>query len=85
MNVEIIDQLIEQDPSLESSRPALEAMNEGASCIHKSWGLGKITGFDTDRGMLLIDFEEDDRKRMDMIYDEINRINKLSIEEIITS
>ena len=56
MNVEIIDQLIAQDPSLESSRSALESMNVGASCIHKSWGLGKITGFEAERGMLLIDF-----------------------------
>ena len=70
MNVEIIDQLIAQDPSLESSRSALEAMNEGASCIHKSWGLGKITGFEADRGMLLIDFEDGERKShaMDPVF-----------------
>lgn len=85
MNVEIIDQLIEQDPSLESSRPALEAMNEGASCIHNSWGLGKITGFDTDRGMLLIDFEEDDRKShaMDPVFC-LGKIEFLEADHIIS-
>ena len=85
MNVEIIDQLIEQDPSLESSRPALEAMNEGASCIHKSWGLGKIIGFDTDRGMLLIDFEEDDRKShaMDPVFC-LGKIEFLEDDHIIS-
>ena len=41
MNVEIIDRLIDQDPALESSRLALEAMKEGACCIHRSWGFGK--------------------------------------------
>lgn len=85
MNVEIIDQLIEQDPSLESSRPALEAMNEGASCIHRSWGLGKVTGFDTDRGMLLIDFEDDERKShaMDPVFC-LGKIEFLELDHIIS-
>ena len=64
MNVEIIDRLIDQDPTLESSRSALEAMKEGACCIHRSWGLGRISGYETDRGMILIDFEEDDKKKV---------------------
>ena len=70
MNPEVIDQLVEKDPSLESSRPALEAMKEGACCIHRSWGFGQITGFDNDRGMVLIDFEEEDRKShaMDPVF-----------------
>ena len=65
MNTETIDRLIENDPKLTGSREALEAMQPGAYCIHRSWGFGKITGFDPDRGdhgMLLIDFEEEDRK-----------------------
>ena len=64
MNTETIDRLIENDPKLAGSRDALEAMQPGAYCIHRSWGFGKITGFDSDRGdhgMLLIDFEEEDR------------------------
>ena len=70
MNVDIIDRLIDQDPTLESSRSALEAMKEGACCIHRSWGLGRISGYETDRGMILIDFEEDDKKchAMDPIF-----------------
>ena len=85
MNVENIDQLIEKDPSLESSRPALEAMTEGASCIHRSWGLGKITGFDSDRGMLLIDFEEGERKShaMDPIFC-LGKIEVLEEDHIIS-
>ena len=62
MNVEIIDRLIDQDPALESSRAALEAMKEGACCIHRSWGFGKISGFEAEKGMILVDFEEDELK-----------------------
>ncbi len=85
MNVDIIDQLIVKDPSLESSRPALEAMTEGAYCIHKSWGLGKIVGFESDRSMLLIDFEEDDRKShaMDPVFC-LGKIEVLDSENIIS-
>ena len=70
MNVETVDRLIEKDPSLESSRSALEAMKEGASCIHRAWGVGKITGFEADRGMIVVDFEEGERKShaMDPVF-----------------
>ena len=85
MNVEIIDQLIVTDPSLESSRQALEAMTEGAYCIHRSWGLGKISGFDQDRKMLLIDFEDDERKShaMDPVFC-LGKIEVLEAEHIIS-
>ena len=85
MNPEIVDQLVEKDPSLESSRPALEAMKEGACCIHRSWGLGQISGFDQDRGMVLIDFEEDDRKShaMDPVFC-IGKLEVLADEHILS-
>ena len=79
MNVDIIDRLIDQDPTLESSRSALEAMKEGACCIHRSWGLGRISGYETDRGMILIDFEEDDKKSHAM--DPIFCLGKLEVLE----
>jgi hypothetical protein len=54
--------------------------------VNKSGGLRELKklGFKTFHPFINEDYdnEEDDRKRMDMIYDEINRINKLSIEEI---
>jgi len=70
MNAEIIDRLIEQDPTLESSRAALEAMKEGTFCIHRSWGFGKISGYDSDRAMILVDFESEDRTNhpMDPVF-----------------
>jgi len=77
MNVETVDRLIEKDPSLESSRSALEAMKEGASCIHRAWGVGKITGFEADRGMIVVDFEERERKSHAM--DPVFCLDKLEI------
>jgi len=70
MNTEVIDRLVEKDPALESSRPVLESMNTGTYCIHRSWGFGVISGYDGDRGMILIDFEGDDRKNhaMDPVF-----------------
>jgi transcription elongation GreA/GreB family factor len=79
MNVEIIDRLIDQDPTLESSRSAFEAMKEGACCIHRSWGLGRISGYESDRGMILVDFEEDERKSHAM--DPIFCLGKLEVLE----
>ena len=77
MNVETVDRLIEKDPSLESSRSALEVMKEGASCIHRAWGVGKITGFEADRGMIVVDFEEGERKSHAM--DPVFCLDKLEI------
>lgn len=77
MNVETVDRLIEKDPSLESSRSALEAMKEGASCIHRAWGVGKITGFEAERGMIVVDFEEGERKSHAM--DPVFCLDKLEI------
>ena len=77
MNTEVIDRLVEKDPSLESSRPVLESMNPGTYCIHRSWGFGLISGFDDDRGMILIDFEDDERTSHAM--DPIFCIDKLEL------
>jgi transcription elongation GreA/GreB family factor len=79
MNAEIIDRLIEQDPTLESSRTALKALKDGAYCIHRSWGFGKITGYDAEKGMILVDFEQDDRKSHPM--DPVFCLGKLEVLE----
>ena len=85
MNVEIVDRLIEKDPSLESSRSALEAMKEGASCIHRAWGVGKITGFEGDRGMIVVDFEDGERKShaMDPVFC-LDKLEVLDDDHIIS-
>ena len=77
MNTEVIDRLVEKDPSLESSRPILESMIPGTYCIHRSWGFGMISGFDDERGMILIDFEDDERSSHAM--DPVFCIDKLDL------
>ena len=85
MNTEVIDRLIEKDPSLESSRPVLELMNPGTYCIHRSWGFGLISGFDEGRGMILIDFEDDERTShaMDPIFC-IDKLELLAEDHILS-
>lgn len=85
MNVEIVDRLIEKDPSLESSRTALEAMKEGAICIHRAWGVGRISGFEAETGMILVDFEEGERKShaMDPVFC-IDKLEVLTDDHVIS-
>ena len=85
MNVEIVDRLIEKDPSLESSRTALEAMKEGAICIHRAWGVGRISGFEAEAGMILVDFEEGERKShaMDPVFC-IDKLEVLADDHVIS-
>ena len=84
MNTEVIDRLVEKDPSLETSRTVLESMNPGTYCIHRSWGFGLIAGFDEDRGMILIDFEDDERTShaMDPVFC-IDKLELLPEESIL--
>ena len=85
MNTEVIDRLVEKDPSLDTSRTVLESMNPGTYCIHRSWGFGLIAGFDEDRGMILIDFEDDERTShaMDPVFC-IDKLELLPEESILT-
>jgi len=85
MNTEVIDRLVEKDPSLETSRTILESMNPGTYCIHRSWGFGVISGFDEDRGMILIDFEDDERTShaMDPVFC-IDKLELLSEDSILS-
>jgi len=57
MNKEAIDLLIRKHPDLKGAREKLEAMQEGAWCIHRSWGMGKIREYDEKANRLIIDFE----------------------------
>lgn len=58
MNQEAIDLLIQKTPRLKRYRAKLEAMQPGNYCVHRTWGMGKIQGFDAQENKLIIDFEE---------------------------
>lgn len=67
MTKEEIDALISKNPELASIRERLEAMKPGTYCMHRSWGLGKVVGYDPATERLLFDFPEVGKKehRMD--------------------
>ena len=85
MNNEAIDSLIAENPKLSDDRKALEAMQPGSHCIHRSWGLGQIQGYDEAHGKLLIDFEEGDMKghAMDPVFC-IGKLEVLSPEHALS-
>lgn len=58
MTKEEIDALILKNPELSAIREKLEAMKDGAFCMHRAWGLGKITGYDSAAQRLIVDFPE---------------------------
>ena len=58
MNKEAIDLLIQKRPALRRSRAKLEAMQPGAYCVHRAWGLGQIKDYDERENRLIIDFQE---------------------------
>ncbi|MEY3001507.1 MAG: hypothetical protein RL648_1721, partial [Verrucomicrobiota bacterium] len=55
---EAIDLLIQKSPNLKKYRQKLEAMQPGAYCVHRAWGLGQIKQYDERENRLLIDFAE---------------------------
>lgn len=83
MNKDDIDLLIQRQPNLESSREKLELMQAGKYCIHRSWGIGKITEYNTQDSKLIIDFEGGKSGHaMDPVFC-IDRLNILAPESMI--
>jgi len=83
MNTEAIDLLIKTHPKLSSSRSQFEAMQAGAYCIHRSWGLGLITAYDDKDGKLIIDFEEGKKGHaMDPVFC-VGRLEILNAQNLI--
>ena len=62
MNKEAIEMLVSKHPDLKGSLEKLEAMQPGAYCIHRSWGIGVIRDYDEKSQRLIIDFEDSDKK-----------------------
>jgi transcription elongation factor GreA len=58
MNKEAIDLLIQKTPRMRKFRAKLEAMQPGAYCVHRAWGLGQIKAYDERENRLIIDFVE---------------------------
>ena len=68
MNEDAVQELIHRKPELKPARAKLEAMQPGTYCIHRSWGFGRITGYDPTDAKLIIDFEQKPDHRMDPAF-----------------
>ncbi|HCJ12027.1 MAG: transcription elongation factor GreAB [Verrucomicrobia bacterium GWF2_51_19] len=56
MNKEAIELILKKNPKLQSAQGKLETFKEGAYCMHRSWGLGRIQRYDDIHNRLIIDF-----------------------------
>ncbi|NBD37983.1 MAG: transcription elongation factor GreA [Verrucomicrobia bacterium] len=69
MNKEAIELLIQKRPRLKRSRDKLEAMQPGAYCVHRTWGLGQIREYDERENRLIIDFQNrEEGHAMDPVF-----------------
>ncbi len=68
MNSNEIDNIIKKNPRLASKRDRLEAMRDGAFCMHSSWGFGEIVSYDAASGKLTINFEGKAGHLMDPVF-----------------
>jgi transcription elongation GreA/GreB family factor len=57
MTNEEIEALINKNPSLRGAEAKLASMEAGSYCLHRGFGLGKITAYNADTQKLIIDFE----------------------------
>ena len=77
MNPESIDKLVKKNIKLRNKREALEAMKDGAYCLHGSWGFGQIKSYNEATNRLIIDFEGKAGHAMDPAF----CVDKLEILE----
>lgn len=77
MTSEEIDNIIRKNPRLASKRSSLEAMADGAFCMHNSWGFGEIVSYSPASNKLTINFEGKPGHLMDPVF----CVDKLEILE----
>lgn len=68
MDSESIDLIIKKNPKLRTKREKLEAMKDGAYCLHGSWGFGRIRSYESATNKLVIDFEGKPEHKMDPAF-----------------
>ena len=82
MEKEDVDHLIEKDPSLEKERLGFERLHSGTYCLHRTFGMGQIVGYDSDENRLVIDFDEVGQRRIDPEFC-LKKLNVLSDEDML--
>lgn len=68
MNSASVSALVAKNPALKGAKAKLEAMEPGAYVVHRSWGFGKITGYDESAQRLTFDFKGKSGHTMDPVF-----------------
>ncbi|MDR0418287.1 MAG: GreA/GreB family elongation factor [Puniceicoccales bacterium] len=68
MDKTIIEQIARKQPLLDRELEKLANINDGTYCVHQSWGLGQILGYEPTANVLRIVFEDQEEHRMNPIF-----------------
>ncbi|MDR2371730.1 MAG: GreA/GreB family elongation factor [Puniceicoccales bacterium] len=68
MDKTVIDQIARRQPLLDRELKKLENINKGTYCVHQSWGLGQILGYEPATNVLKIVFEDQVEHRMNPVF-----------------
>jgi transcription elongation factor GreA len=68
MDKTIIEQIARKQPLLDRELAKLENIDDGVYCIHQSWGLGQILGYEPAANVLRIVFEDQTEHRMNPVF-----------------
>ncbi|MDR1366688.1 MAG: GreA/GreB family elongation factor [Puniceicoccales bacterium] len=68
MDKTIIEQIVRKQPLLDRELEKLANINDGTYCVHQSWGLGQILGYEPTANVLRIVFEDQEEHRMNPIF-----------------
>ncbi|MDR1413868.1 MAG: GreA/GreB family elongation factor [Puniceicoccales bacterium] len=68
MDKKDIENLIQSDISLERARTKLEVMVSGTYWLHRSFGIGQIRGYDSEKNRLAIEFSDGQTRLMDPLF-----------------
>ncbi|MDE6432544.1 MAG: GreA/GreB family elongation factor [Opitutales bacterium] len=68
MDSSLIDTLVGDDKRNERIKNKLQKMVVGAYCVHQTWGLGQIKGYNPATKKIIIDFAEKTGQEMDPLF-----------------
>ncbi len=64
----LVESVLEKNPDLAGFEGKLAAMQAGAYCLHRSWGLGQIVRYDEASGKLIVSFKGQQNHPMDPLF-----------------
>ncbi len=68
MSKALVAAVLKKNPDLAKFESKLTAMYPGAYCLHRSWGLGQIVGYDEATAKLVFNFKSQQNHSMDPVF-----------------